>query len=195
MSASCGTLREVIWQDICPWLILRRTFRLAISMHVLLLCAVALIGVSAGWKVIGTLFDGTDDPVVGMCIIDYQDWPWANLEVPDRVEVDVSSLADGTVAAGPLRTVAGRIPYVGPWLTSGPVPGVWAYLTDPFVRLFRADVSVVGLAYFSLCCLWEALVWALFGGAVTRIAALDLAREERLGLFKAITEQMQKWPD
>ena len=85
------------------------------------------------------------------------------------------------MAVGPLRRVAGRIPYVGPWLTGGPVPGVWAYLTDPFVRLLGADVSVIGLAYFSLCCLWEALVWALFGGAVTRIAALDLARQEQIG--------------
>jgi hypothetical protein len=47
-------------------------------------------------------------------------------------------------------------------------------------------LTIWGIAFLFLCCGWAALIWGLFGGAITRIAALTLAREEPLGMFAAI---------
>ena len=194
MADNHGTVREVIWQDIFPWVMLTRTVRLALSMRVLVLSAVALLGIAAGWRMIGGFFSGTDNPAVQSWIEQYDRWPWNYAAEHKLWQVGQSTLSDNTVLAEQSNAVLGHIPFVGQWLVQGSLPAAWAYLTDPFVRLFSMDVSVEGLAYLLLCCLWEVMVWAMFGGAVTRIAALDLAREERLGLFAAVGQLSRKWP-
>ena len=39
MSDNHGTVRELVWSDLCPWLILIRAVRIAVSPRVLLLAA------------------------------------------------------------------------------------------------------------------------------------------------------------
>ena len=81
------------------------------------------------------------------------------------------------------------VPLIGERLSVRPATTMWRRMSDPFVRLLhheRQTLGAVGLAYLLLCCLWEVLVWALFGGAMTRIAALALARDERLGPKSAL---------
>ena len=53
-----GTLRRVAWSEIFPWLSIFRTFRLAISLRVLLLAAVALLLTATGWALFGWMFSG-----------------------------------------------------------------------------------------------------------------------------------------
>jgi hypothetical protein len=45
-----------------------------------------------------------------------------------------------------------------------------------------------------LCGVWELLVWGLFGGAITRIAALKFTRDEAPGLIAALKHAFSKWP-
>ncbi len=177
-----GTVREIAWQEIFPWLLLLRTFRLAISFRLLLLAALALVAIVAGWRLIGLGFRGADDPVVHAWIAAQSAWPWnpgyahyRAAHPPDRVAVWPD-----------------RLPVVGDWITAGPVAATWLYLSRPFRMLFSAEASVVGAAYALLCCLWAVLVVALLGGAATRIAALALARGEPLGLKGALQHARQK---
>ncbi|MFV2067236.1 MAG: hypothetical protein ACC645_09675 [Pirellulales bacterium] len=193
MSLGRGALREVIWQDLCPWLILLKTCRLAISFRMLVLAAFALIATTAGYRVVGSLFSGTDDDQVQSWIELRSVWPWKlGIDVPlEPVNDEVRTAAPRPNA---IESVIGQIPMVGHWLLRGPVSHVWLRLADPFVQLFRPDLNPVRLAYVLLCCLWSTLVWALLGGALTRVAALWLVRGETLGPLAALRYATQRWP-
>ena len=55
MTEPSGKLREIDWNDLCPWILLVRCVRIALFSRVLVLGAAALIAVTAGWRlVIGT---------------------------------------------------------------------------------------------------------------------------------------------
>jgi hypothetical protein len=45
-----------------------------------------------------------------------------------------------------------------------------------------------------LCGLWGVVVWALFGGAICRTAAVQLAADEQVGLGAALRFAWRKWP-
>jgi hypothetical protein len=66
-------------------------------------------------------------------------------------------------------------------------------MVEPLVKLVRPVVyflsprnSLVSRVYFLLVILATVLIWSFFGGAITRIAAVQLARGERIGLFEAV---------
>ena len=61
MNTESGELRAVAWKEICPWLILYRTFRLAIGFRMLVLSAAAILLTLVGWTSLGMVFSGTDD--------------------------------------------------------------------------------------------------------------------------------------
>ena len=60
---------------------------------------------------------------------------------------------------------------------------IWLYLTRPFIEMFHGDLTATGFLFLLLCGIWELLVWGLFGGAITRIAALKFTRDEAPGLL------------
>ena len=59
--------------------------------------------------------------------------------------------------------------------------------------MFRSELTWVGFIYMVLCAVWELLVWGLVGGAITRIAALRLTRNEAPGLVAALAHAGRKW--
>ncbi len=59
--------------------------------------------------------------------------------------------------------------------------------------VFRTGLSVSSLAFVVFCGLWAVAVWAFFGGAITRIAAVQLASDERVGWGAAIRHAGSKW--
>jgi hypothetical protein len=76
------------------------------------------------------------------------------------------------------------------WLLGDQVP----VLLEPLVKFFRPIVYLFDPAagfwnrvYLFLVILWSMATWALFGGAITRIAAVQVARtNERVGLAEAV---------
>jgi hypothetical protein len=76
------------------------------------------------------------------------------------------------------------------WLTGEQLP----VLLEPLYKLVRPVVyffhprPVGGLTrfYFLLVFVWAVVVWAVFGGAITRIAAVQVARGEKVGLTEAV---------
>ena len=51
----------------------------------------------------------------------------------------------------------------------------------PIVLFFYPDAGPLNSFYFLLVMLWTICTWALFGGAITRIAAVQVARREKIG--------------
>ena len=64
------------------------------------------------------------------------------------------------------------------WRRDSPYLRGWRSITRPFERLFAANLSLVEWTYWLCCALWSLVVWAFFGGAITRIAAVGFARQE-----------------
>ncbi|HQU43290.1 MAG: hypothetical protein B7Z73_14395, partial [Planctomycetia bacterium 21-64-5] len=110
--------------------------------------------------------------------------PWPDLEGVRLVPEQAVDPTHRLWQPGPPQL--GRYP-------SNPFLGVWRQLRAPFRQLFERRLGVTGLAFLLCCCIWAVAVWALFGGAITRRAALQLGREENLGLRGSLRYAAGKW--
>ena len=123
MSEDRGAVREVVWRELFPSLCLLRVPRLAASFRALALAALALVGMVAGWRMIGGVFSNSTDPVLQAWIAADQPWPWegslATGEAPERtsdadkkiVKTDRSasqSAPDAKSASTDIREIAGQ---------------------------------------------------------------------------------------
>src|SRR5207248_1385455 len=63
MDQSPPVIRAISWRDLFPWLILLRTFRIAISPTLLALAAAAIVISPLGWGVASFIFRPGDGPV------------------------------------------------------------------------------------------------------------------------------------
>jgi hypothetical protein len=101
------------------------------------------------------------------------------------VSGNLGAAAEGTFR--PLPWVRGQFL---PWLLGDQVP----VLLEPLVKFFRPIVYLLdpaggflNRAYLVLVILWSLVTWALFGGAITRIAAVQVARSnERVGFGESL---------
>ncbi len=176
-----SALRTIVWSEICPWLAIFRTFRLATGFRVLLLSAVAVLLTACVWSVLGAVFglEATkwvwpmaESPTESSTMA-----PWVAIDqaVPDTPElVDTTDLAIADVDNAFFR--------------------VWVQLTQPLWGVFQRDVTRRSLPCLLLCGLCSLAICAYFGGAITRIAAVQLAAEERLPLAAALRFACRKWP-
>ena len=182
------------WSDVLPIGLFLQAARLAFNFRALTFAALALAATSAGWRLIGSAFDNSR----GTVIEEYNRWPWdASLRTLD-LENPVHA------AELPTRSIPDRGPITRPtdmpsdsrlldWAATSPILHTWKYITDPFVRLFSRRVSLDQFGYLLLCGLWALTVWALFGGAITRLAAVALARDEQLSWGQALGYARRKW--
>jgi hypothetical protein len=67
-------------------------------------------------------------------------------------------------------------------------------LVRPIIYFFSPTGNTFGSrVYFLAVLAWTLLVWSFFGGAITRIAAVQLARGEKIGLFEAVRFTLKRW--
>src|SRR5262249_13117400 len=79
--------------------------------------------------------------------------------------------------------------FVGEWFGRDQVP----VMVEPLVKFLRPIIyclspvnDLLTRLYFLCVQLYTLLVWSLCGGAITRIAAVQLARGEKIGVFEAL---------
>lgn len=175
MSNERGPLREISWRDVCPWLILFRTFRIAIGVQVLLLASLGATATSAGWFLSEAIFvreDDRDKDPSFMAVVDAnKQWPW---------EANAASVSP--TGEGGLTVQADRI--LGYYQQK---------FVEPFRNVFRVEVTLVKSAYFLFGGLWTLAVWSFFGAAITRIAVMRLGCEERIGLKEALSHACRRF--
>ncbi|MEX0643164.1 MAG: hypothetical protein WD468_10715 [Pirellulales bacterium] len=173
--------REFNWHEWFPWLILLRTVRVALMARVMALGALGLIATTLGWRAIGSVFpensEVANDPVISEWRKAVDQWPW------DK-SLELSVKATVTSAADLFNWAAQGIP-------KAPV-SLWQYLTRPFMEMFSGDLTAPGFFQLLLCCLWALFVWGIFGGAISRIAALKLTRDEAPGFVAALKFAVSK---
>jgi hypothetical protein len=73
-------------------------------------------------------------------------------------------------------------------------------LIEPLVKFLRPIIfflspgaDSVSRFYFLTVLVWTLLTWSLFGGAITRIAAVQVARGEKIGLVEAVRFTLKRY--
>jgi hypothetical protein len=113
----------------------------------------------------------------------------------------VDPLTKAPIPMGPLRMPPwaenrGPNPYL---LATGQSQHPWSartqlkVLLEPLVKFFmpikytlQPEAGWRGHIYFLFVLLWTVATWALFGGAITRMAAVQLTRKEKIGISEAL---------
>ncbi len=147
------------WHYCRPWFAIFYALRSATSFRALALAALGLIGTVAGWRMFWNLLMGPSE--VADKNFALPEWPWQT-GYQDFGSEGIHHIWQGSWSE----------PYVEPVLDRV------AYLTVPFQYLFDRNLTYVELAYVILCGIWALAVWSFFGGAITRLAALRLTRDE-----------------
>lgn len=202
MPNDSGTVREIAWREIFPWLLLVRAFRVSIQLWQLLLAASGVLLTVIGWWALAALFSGTNEqPLKEWLTGDYyQNCPWRAAPSSWPWQSEGPAEMAGPISVAPWRAMepAGNLlwqpqpPSLGRY-PGNPFLGAWRQLRAPFQQLFDRQLGIAGLAFLLSCCLWASAVWALFGGALTRRAAMQFGREENVGLPAAVRYAAAKW--
>lgn len=181
------TIRTVAWLEIFPWIRIAKAFPLAISVRALVFGALGVLLTSLGWCVIGGSLQ-TDSPATEW-MEPYVVHPWKAVTddiVPNRPPDVLHRTGE------PKPCVVAQTLWDGnPMYTS------WAMLTRPALD----GLSTTGLSQTpprAIACvllsgLWAAMVWALFGAAICRGAAVQWAADERIGWGSALRFALRKW--
>ncbi len=213
-----GTIRTIAWSEIFPWLGLVRVFRMSIRFRALFFGAAGILLTAIGWSWIAAIFvaPAVDSPATKW-LDRYRPCPWEAVVglVPDKPGLPVAFAPRPGVGCpcGNMNCPCGKgqLPTLPDKLGScavlgstsakqsphEPVFGPWLLLMQPALRGLNcpgAALSLRDIACLILCGLWGAGVWAFFGGAIARSAAVQLAADEQIGAGAALRFAVRKWP-
>src|SRR5579872_6047527 len=164
-------LYNIEYRRLFPWLHLTRAFWIAADIRKLLLAGVALMLISLGSLAFDQLPFGGAPSNGEIEAREAQRWPWQ------------------------LSLEYGLDDFVWPW-SDGPLVRItsnWQIVLLPFrdfvgqaAILFRPSATTPQLADAATRLLWTLVVWSIFGGAICRIAALQFARDQQIGMRRAL---------
>jgi hypothetical protein len=182
-----GTVRVVAWSDLLPWLILFRCFRLAIRHQMILLSAAAALLTVTGWALVGYIFSGSVPPPGQIQPLGGNPWVALSELVPDRP----FGLHPSAPAPTPEPLLVRRPEPMRNLIE--PIYGTWEHLSRPWREIFARGLTWTNFAYLLLCGLLATAVWAFFGAAITRMAAVELTTGERIGWGAMLSFARAKW--
>jgi hypothetical protein len=199
-------IESIPWRRVFPWLHLSRAIWIALDLRKLCLAAIGLMLISAGSLAIDQLpfsrgltaqqpADGSsiepgnrDAPQEG----DDQArsnsrWPW-NWSLGYTLPRERSALESfAEVIDRPGRIL---VAVTGNWrIVLHPVLSV----VEPARRLFRSDTTWPALADAVTRLLWALIVWSIFAGAIGRIAAVQFARDQHVGVGAALRFALERF--
>jgi hypothetical protein len=163
MAEASTTVRHIAWRELFPWLILFRTFRIAISPSLLAVATVAVLLMPLGWYLASAIFLSPE-------------------------ERDALRLTGGPVPQAANSELAALMPNAPqPYLPAmtNAVTDTYFDLAEPLKLFFRFDLTLRESAYYAFGVLWTLALWAFPGGLITRRAVVQLATDEPPGIVPA----------
>ena len=161
MAQQYEVVKGIDWRQVFPASVLTRCFRVAISVSVLLLATLGVCLTQAGWQLSQSVFASAES-------------------VPS--EVPLVDLTKSENSGDKSQDFWGAIEN-----DDGPA-WVSAQVCDYVRKEHLANGSIQGKYAWAICIVdafWLLLVWSFVGGAITRIAVVQIGREERIGLKEA----------
>ena len=192
MSDERGVLRQISWRDLCPWLLIYRAAGLALRVELLLLAAAGVwLTVGCWWAAGWIVFAGSPPQSPPPLAADSETTAeaWRNEQAFAAAYQQLTAFPSRKVLNLPsLDTAGAPAAFVQHTMLAGrePFSYVWRRLTGAAVSLFDSDLNGRQFLFLAVGGLATLLVWAWIGGAITRIAAMHLGREERLGARRAL---------
>jgi hypothetical protein len=155
MTEPSGVIRQISWRDLFPWLILLRTFRIAIAPSLLAVATLTVILSPIGWRLAGLVF---------LTEQQRQALTEANAALPQAASSRLAALTPHAVRE---------------YLPEAPTALLDAYisLAEPLARFFQLNLTLGETAYYLFGALWTLALWAFPGGLITRRAVVQLATE------------------
>jgi len=168
-----GVLHEIRWNEICPWLILVKALRVTLLIRVLVLATIGVMLTQWGDAAIDRFFsEGTSLRRQTTKTAFASQFAQRDFEL-NQPEDDAFELVRPQSSA----------------LWQG-----WQWVAKPFWLLANRELSWQSSLILLLHGFWTIVVWAVFGGAIARIAALYLTRGETLGPLVALRDAVTVWP-
>ena len=171
----------IAYNRLFPWVRLFRAFGIASNAKMLILAALGLVLAHAGWSGLDRAFSRTNALAP----------PWAASARHDRLTGMTVYPSLTVVHTEAARGLGGDTPSAGPnfweqvqtapWRLTEPVRAV----VGPFVPVFAPESTTATFFHAMLTAFWGVLVWGLVGGAIARIALLEVARGRPLNLTGA----------
>lgn len=164
------------YKSIFPWLHLFRVFRLAVDFQKILLAATAILLLLLGNQLFNKLpfappLQTEISQQLQQKTLFPPESPQRLIQPPNKVRDFGKFLTDPTG----LFLVENRF-----------LLEPMSFFTRPVLILFQPSASWSSLAYATTQLLWAIIVWAIFGGAITRIAAIQFAQDEHIGFLAAL---------
>jgi hypothetical protein len=207
MADEAQTIRSINWREVFPFTHLFRAFRIAVHPSKLLLALAALLLIYAGGRTLDAVwpkpyksppaefayardpFGGSRDDIAEMV---------RQLRTGTSPEAAASRVGDNRgifisffeFEVAQVNNVTEAV-LANRWFGDRAIPGVfhyiWAFLAIGPGILF-ANHPVYAVLFFA----WFLLVWSLFGGAIARIAAVHVARDEKISVRQALRFSISK---
>lgn len=173
---------QIPYKTIFPWLHLFRIFRLAIDFQKILLATAALLLLLLGNHLFNTLpfapqmqREKMTQPQQHQILFPAQSSQYfvqylsESRILGENASNPTGYLKDGTVLLEPM-----------------------SFFTRPVLTLFEVEASWSSLAYATTQLLWAIIVWSIFGSAITRIAAIQFAQDEHIGIRAALRFSLKR---
>lgn len=161
MAQQYEVVKGIDWRQVFPASVLTRCFRVAISVSVLLLATLGVCLTQAGWQLSQSVFAPAQSVRLQVPAVDLT----KSEKTGDEPQSFWDALENGN---GPAWVSTQFYDYVDKeHLANGSIQGKYAWaicIVDAF---------------------WLLLVWSFVGGAITRIAVVQIGREERIGFKEA----------
>ncbi len=174
---SRGVLHQISWREVLPSVTLWRAVAMAASPRTLLLAVLGMLFTVAGWQLLAALFAGSDNETVQRQVTALRVLPWDWNQPPACPVVDW--FTQGTALAHPAAALQALARFDLAPLGGAELP----VLSRP---------SVPSVALLVACNLWWLVVWAYFGGAICRLAAVKYATEH-FRFRAALRHAKAKW--
>ena len=203
MALPTGSIYEIRWNELCPWLVLAKAWRVSLLVRVLAYAWAGLLLTQWGWQACQYFWNSDDQSgrisvttIYPSDIMDIRE-----LRASER-RLLASSLfqSDRTSRSQRIRALLSE-PHPLAWLrihlaehSFGPLIEGWRTLSLPFVKLFQSDASLGDVVRLLICGLWAIAVWAIFGSAIARTSARYCTREEIITPLAAGRAAIIKWP-
>jgi hypothetical protein len=187
------TLRAIAWQQVFPSLRLFSALRMALNFKALVLAAIAAAGMVAGWRILGEVFVDPESPAL---VKQFSTWPWDRPLFYESVGQPADPAAQLDTSERPsLSGSVSELASPGTWIERSPLVLAWTEISAPFRQMYetREASSVANFTYLLCCGLWSLLVWAFFGAAITRQAAVAFARQENTSLAQLAVFASPRW--
>ena len=171
---------SIPWNRICPWLRVTRLFWIAADPRKLVLATCGLLLMSLAQEAGEALLSTGEPQPSSEATVTGPVWPWET-----RLGYDLWQTDD------PLGEVG--LWFVDPRGTLGRLASNWQvvlrpldFLLIPLRSLGELPAPTPRWLSTSVALLTGTLIWAVFGGAIGRMAAVNFARDQQVSLFGSL---------